>query len=69
MSAKYSQTFVINEEYPPVLRQFAKEVLRENPKDIYTFSYEYFMSKIEERAIEKENADAGQGGGQGGAKK
>jgi len=54
MSAKYSQPFTLPEDFPPQLRVFAREILRSNPTDINTFAYDYFISLMEERDIEKE---------------
>ena len=57
MSSKYSQPYTLPDGFPSQLRSFASEVLRANPQDVNTFSYEYFMQKLEEREIEKENLE------------
>jgi len=44
-------------DFPDILRVLSKELLRDTPKDIYTYSHEYFMNKIEEIAIAKEIAE------------
>lgn len=44
-------------DFPDMLRAFSKELLRDNPKDVYSYSHEYFMNKLEEKAIEKENEE------------
>ncbi|CAM9106027.1 unnamed protein product [Pylaiella littoralis] len=38
----YAKTFEIPEEFPAILREFAKEAIREQPTDIYRFGQEYF---------------------------
>ena len=37
-----------------MLRSYAKAVLKDQPKDVYSFSYEYFMNAIENRSIAEE---------------
>jgi len=42
------------EGFPEVLRSYSKELLRDKPQDIYNFSYEYFLNKLEERQVKAE---------------
>eukprot|EP00631_Chrysoreinhardia_giraudii_P007128 CAMPEP_0197418028 /NCGR_PEP_ID=MMETSP1170-20131217/3899_1 /TAXON_ID=54406 /ORGANISM="Sarcinochrysis sp, Strain CCMP770" /LENGTH=65 /DNA_ID=CAMNT_0042945041 /DNA_START=58 /DNA_END=255 /DNA_ORIENTATION=- len=50
MSSKYQKAFSLPEEFPNTLREFTKEVLRDQPKDINKYAYEYFMAKIQAAA-------------------
>jgi hypothetical protein len=34
---------------PAILKDFSKEVIRNNPKDLVKFSREYFENKVKER--------------------
>ncbi|CAN0314494.1 unnamed protein product [Ectocarpus sp. 12 AP-2014] len=49
----YAKAFEIPEEFPAILREFAKEAIREQPADIYRFGYEYFakLSSVEEKDV------------------
>ncbi|CAM9731190.1 unnamed protein product [Scytosiphon promiscuus] len=62
----YAKAFEIPEDFPAILREFAKEAIREQPTDIYKFGLEYFEKlssvAVKERFIEHapdENADDG----------
>ena len=37
---------VVPEELPQILKEFSKEVIRENPEDVIKFSREYFEIKL-----------------------
>lgn len=39
----------VPEELPQILKEFSKEVIRENPADIVQFSKEYFEAKCAEQ--------------------
>jgi len=47
MASKYLQKYPIPGSFPDLLHDFAREVLRDQPEDIYDFGAEYF------RAIEE----------------
>jgi len=42
MASRYAEKFSIPEGFPQILREFTKEVLRENPQNIYDFGHQYF---------------------------
>ena len=44
MSSKYSNKYPIPEKFPQILHDFAKEVIRFQPKDIIDFSFHYFFN-------------------------
>eukprot|EP00613_Pedinella_sp_CCMP2098_P000621 CAMPEP_0171622944 /NCGR_PEP_ID=MMETSP0990-20121206/17594_1 /TAXON_ID=483369 /ORGANISM="non described non described, Strain CCMP2098" /LENGTH=58 /DNA_ID=CAMNT_0012188937 /DNA_START=420 /DNA_END=596 /DNA_ORIENTATION=+ len=46
MSSKYVQEFKVPEGFPEILRDFTREVLREQPKNMEKFGYDYFMEKL-----------------------
>jgi hypothetical protein len=50
MASKYIQKFPIPEGFPEILSDFAKEILRNRPKDIYEFSAEYFRC-LQEKVV------------------
>lgn len=39
----------VPQELPAILKDFSKEVIRSNPKDLVKFSREYFETKLQER--------------------
>jgi hypothetical protein len=45
MASKYLQKFQIPTEFPDLLHDFAREVLRCQPKDINDFGLQYFTAK------------------------
>ena len=44
MTSKLLNKFPIPENFPDILHDFAKEVVREQPKDILDFAVEYFKA-------------------------
>ena len=46
---------VVPEELPQILKEFSKEVIRQNPSDVVQFSKEYFEMK---HKIQQEEAQA-----------
>eukprot|EP00607_Mallomonas_marina_P007183 CAMPEP_0182416364 /NCGR_PEP_ID=MMETSP1167-20130531/642_1 /TAXON_ID=2988 /ORGANISM="Mallomonas Sp, Strain CCMP3275" /LENGTH=69 /DNA_ID=CAMNT_0024589057 /DNA_START=80 /DNA_END=289 /DNA_ORIENTATION=+ len=55
-SSKYAKAFEIPPEFPELLRNFSREVLRNQPDDINKFAYQYFLDLLNERAM----SDGGQ---------
>ncbi|GMI38556.1 hypothetical protein TrCOL_g1718 [Triparma columacea] len=55
--SKYAKSFEMPKDFPDLLRAFSKEVLRDSPKDVYSYAHEYFMNKLEEKAIAKETEE------------
>ena len=49
MASTYVKEFTVPPEMPEVLRDFTREVLRDQPTDINSYGYHYFMGKIRER--------------------
>jgi len=39
----------VPQELPAILKEFSKEVIRNNPKDLVKFSRQYFENKLSER--------------------
>lgn len=39
----------VPQDLPTILKDFSKEVIRSNPKDLVKFSREYFENKLNER--------------------
>ena len=39
----------VPQDLPAILKDFSKEVIRSNPKDLVKFSREYFENKCEEK--------------------
>jgi len=44
MASKYNQKFNIPTDFPNVLHDFAREVLRDQPENIYEYAAEYFKA-------------------------
>ena len=44
---------MVPEELPEILKDFSKEVIRNNPPDIVKFSREYFTRKAAEKKISR----------------
>ena len=44
MTSKFSNKYPIPEKFPQILHDFAKEVVRCQPKDIIDFSFQYFFN-------------------------
>jgi hypothetical protein len=43
---------VVPEELPQILKEFSKEVIRQNPDDLVKFGREYFEMKLKEQMAE-----------------
>ena len=50
MSSKYIKKYPIPKEFPEILAQFIKEILRNQPRDIIDFGIEFFRC-VEEKVI------------------
>jgi len=44
MASRYLQIFPVPTDFPQILHDFAREVLRNQPKDIIDFGYLYFKA-------------------------
>ena len=44
MASKYLQKFPIPANFPEILHDYIKEVLRDQPRDILDYSYQYFKA-------------------------
>ena len=49
MASKYLQKYPIPGDFPQLLHDFTKEVLRDQPDDIYEYGYQYFKALEEVR--------------------
>jgi hypothetical protein len=47
MASTYLQKFPVPEQFPEILHDLLREILREQPEDIIAFSYRYFKDKNE----------------------
>jgi len=54
MSSRYQKPFTIPEGFPSLLKDFAREVLRAQPDNIYEFGAKYFAELVDEREAEGE---------------
>eukprot|EP00352_Strombidinopsis_acuminata_P008210 CAMPEP_0176374376 /NCGR_PEP_ID=MMETSP0126-20121128/26713_1 /TAXON_ID=141414 ORGANISM="Strombidinopsis acuminatum, Strain SPMC142" /NCGR_SAMPLE_ID=MMETSP0126 /ASSEMBLY_ACC=CAM_ASM_000229 /LENGTH=74 /DNA_ID=CAMNT_0017734925 /DNA_START=18 /DNA_END=242 /DNA_ORIENTATION=+ len=44
MASKYIKKFPITGKLPHLLHDFAREVLRDQPQNIYDYGFEYFLA-------------------------
>ena len=44
MASKFIAKYPVPEEFPDILHDFAREVLRDQPDDIYEYGAEYFKA-------------------------
>ena len=44
MASKYLQKFPVPEDFPDLLHDFAREVLRDQPENIYEYGAQYFKA-------------------------
>jgi hypothetical protein len=54
MASKYAKTFVVPTDFPNLIHDFAREVLKDQPENIYEFGAAYF--KAMEEVIVKVNS-------------
>jgi hypothetical protein len=47
MASKYLQKYPVPQGFPDILHDFAREVLRDQPENIYEFGYLYFKAMEE----------------------
>ena len=47
MASKYLQKYPVPEDFPDLLHDFAREVLRDQPDDIYQYGAQYFKAMYE----------------------
>jgi len=45
MASKYLQKFPIPNEFPDLLHDFCKDILRDQPENIYEYGAAYFKAK------------------------
>lgn len=55
MASKYIQKYPVPQGFPDILHDFAREVLRDQPENIYEFGYLYFkaMEEVSKRITNK----------------
>ena len=51
-----AEQIVVPEDLPEILKDFSKEVIRNNPPDIVKFSREYFIRKAAEKKMNNRQA-------------
>lgn len=49
MSSKYQKLFTIPQGFPALLKAFTREILRDQPADIYEFGATYFTNLLEQQ--------------------
>ena len=52
-----AEQVVVHSEFPKVLLEYSKEVIRSSPTDIFNFSSEYFSKKLVETGFWEDHAD------------
>ncbi len=60
--ARYSRRFTLPDGFPAVVKDFAREVLREQPVNIYEFGAQYFAHKVASGGAVGGRAAGGRGG-------
>ena len=55
MSSKYIKKYPIPKEFPEILAQFIKEILRNQPLDIIDFGIEFFRCVEEQKILDYEH--------------
>lgn len=55
MTSKFSNKFLIPNEFPKILHDYAKEVIRNQPKDILDFSFQYFYLLEQKLSLNNNN--------------
>jgi hypothetical protein len=50
---KYAKDFQIPAEFPEILRNLTREILRDQPKDINKYAMEYFEKLKTKRSLEQ----------------
>ncbi|EKX34966.1 hypothetical protein GUITHDRAFT_155601 [Guillardia theta CCMP2712] len=53
MTSKFGTTHSIPSDFPEILKEFVREILREQPKNIFAFGSKYFNQKLEQYAPEE----------------
>lgn len=52
MASTYLQKFPVPEQFPEILHDLLREILREQPDDIIVFAHRYFKDKVEVTAVD-----------------
>ena len=47
MASKYAKTFVVPTDFPNLIHDFARDVLKDQPENIYEFGAAYFKAMEE----------------------
>ena len=45
MASKYLQKYPVPEDFPDMLHEFAREILRDQPDNIYEYGAQYWKAK------------------------
>lgn len=54
---KYAKDFQIPAEFPEILRNLTREILRDQPKDINKYALEYFDKLKQQKSLEQVTND------------
>jgi len=57
MSSRYQKPYTIPEAFPPLLKEFTREVLREQPANIYEFGAAYFKNLLDIQTEEQKKQE------------
>ena len=52
-----AEQVVVNSDFPKILLEYSKEVIRQAPADIATFSRQYFEQKLKETGFYEDNLE------------
>jgi len=66
MSSRYQKAFTIPDGFPAILKAFTREILRQQPVNIYEFGARYFAEMVEENAAALQAEHMGADGDMGG---
>lgn len=55
MASKYLKKFPVPEQFPEILHDFAREILRDQPEDILDYGFQYFKAMSENSTFDYKN--------------
>ena len=56
-TSKYKHDFEVPQAFPKILRDFTREILKDEPKEIERYGYDYFMQQMKTKQLQLETAD------------
>ena len=57
MSSRYQKPYTIPEAFPPLLKELTREILREQPENIYEFGAAYFKNLLDIQTEEQKKQE------------